>query len=80
MCSEPCVLCGDTAGLALTFGHEGFQPFLEDPAVNMDCPDETLSFGILCVFTDLSVTECPLSLSLSLFWDGPLHPVPRADV
>lgn len=25
------LLCGDTAGLALTFGREGFQPFLEDP-------------------------------------------------
>lgn len=64
-----CVLCGGTAGLALTFGREGFQPFLEDPAVNMDCPDETLSFGIPCVFTD-----CVLLSILSLLgW--PLHPV-----
>lgn len=60
------LLCGDTAGLALTFGRERFQPFLEDLAVNMDCPDETLSFGIPCVFTDLSVTEYPrLSLGMA---------------
>lgn len=58
MCSVPrpfedvVLLSGDTTGLALTFGHEGFQPFLEGLAVNMDCPAETLSFGIPCVFTD----------------------------
>lgn len=58
MCSEPfqgiVLLCGDTAGLALTFGREGFQPFLEDPAVKYGlaqmklCP---LAFHV-CLLTE----------------------------
>lgn len=29
---------GDLARLVMTFAHAGFQPFLEDPAVNADWP------------------------------------------
>lgn len=32
------LLYGDPARLVTTFAHVGFQPFLEDPAVNADWP------------------------------------------
>lgn len=32
------LLYGDPVRLVMTFAHAGFQPFLEDPAVNADWP------------------------------------------
>lgn len=32
------LLCGHPARLVMTFAHAGFQPFLEDPAVDADWP------------------------------------------
>lgn len=73
-----CVWCGWCPGFSgpfccckvavVTFVRAGFQPFLQDPAVNAVWPHGTLSFGLPCVFTD---SVFPNTL---LFGEGRLSP------